>query len=432
VGEHRSTRRLATVVSETTTVTIERIAAGGDGVARHDGMVIFVPRAVPGDVVSVSLIRQRTFARGQIVDVITASPDREPAPCPHYHADRCGGCQLQGLQYPAQLAIKSELIRDALVRIGKQSVTVVPITPSPSPWRYRNSLTLALQRDRLRPTGWLAGMHVAGDPTQLFNLNTCLLAMPEVMDGWKAVMAAAEHLPRAMSLRATVRLLAAGGLAFTVEGGAQWKQSAVDALVAAVPSLHAIWWVRDDEVRGLRHDRRTVQEAGASFAQVNPAVAELLRTYVVTQVEALAPDSVVDAYAGSGALSARILAPGRRVTAIELDAEASAVAGAALRGDSLSRVLTGRVEHMLPYGLPATVVILNPPRAGIDATVPPMIAAPAAGVSRVVYVSCDPATLGRDLARLGAGWQVTAVQAFDMFPQTSHVETVCTIDRIVT
>ena len=328
-----------------------------------------------------------------------------------------------------QLAIKGDLIRDALVRIGGRPVEAVSVTASPSPWHYRNSLSLALQRDRLRPSGWLAGLHVAGEGTKVFELKECLIAMPEVMDGWTHVLAATEHLPRASALRGTVRLLHAGGLALTIEGGTQWKQAAVDALVAAVPNLHAVWWVREDEVRALRHDRRTVQEAGASFAQVNPAVAELLRAHVILQVEALSPTAVVDAYAGSGALAARLLRPGRSVTAIELDQEASAVAGAALRDDPLSKVLTGRVEHLLPHALPASVVILNPPRAGVDATVPALIAAEKSGVQRVIYVSCDPATLARDIARLGDAWMVTAVQAFDMFPQTSHVETVCTIDR---
>lgn len=416
-------------MSETAVLTIERIAAGGDGVARHDGMVVFVPRAVPGDVANVELVRQRTFARGRIVELVTQSPDREPAPCQHYDGDRCGGCQLQGIRYPAQLAIKGELIRDALVRIGKQSVTSVAVTPSPDIWHYRNTLTLALQRDRLRPSGWLAGMYVAGESTQVFELKDCLIAMPEVMDGWRQLLQSAEHLPRSVALRVTIRLLQAGGLALTVEGGTQWKQAAIDALVAGMPPLHAVWWVRDDEVRALRFDRRTVQEAGASFAQVNPRLAALLRDYVVAQVEALSPLAVVDAYAGSGALAARLLRDGRRVTAIELDKDASAVAGAALRDDPLARVLTGRVEHLLPHALPAAVVVLNPPRAGVDAVVPPLIAAPSAQVQRVVYVSCDPATLARDIARLGAGWRVTAVQGFDMFPQTSHVETVCTIDR---
>ncbi|MCC7052346.1 MAG: class I SAM-dependent RNA methyltransferase [Gemmatimonadaceae bacterium] len=416
-------------MSESATVTIERIAAGGDGIARHDSMVVFVPRAVPGDEVEVTLTRQRTFARGRVTRVVTASPDRETPPCPHYDGDGCGGCQLQGLRYEAQLAVKGELVRDAIVRIARQPVDAVTVVASPSPWGYRNALTLALQRDRMRPSGWLAGMHVAGEPGTLFELRTCLIAMPEVMEGWRQVMTVAEHLPRASSLRVTVRRLGVGGLALTVEGGTQWKQASIEALVSGVRDLDAVWWVRADEVRVLRHDRRTAQEAGASFAQVNPAVAELLRAYVVAQVEARAPDAVVDAYAGSGALAARLLRDGRRVTAIELDKDASAIAGAALHDHPLSRVLTGRVEHLLPEGLPAGVVVLNPPRAGVDATVPPMLAATKAGVARVVYVSCDPATLARDIARLGAGWRVTDVKAFDMFPQTAHVETVCTIDR---
>lgn len=416
-------------MSENATVTIDRIAAGGDGVARHDGMVVFVPRAVPGDVAVVALVRHRTFARGKILELLQSSPDREAAPCQHYERDRCGGCQLQGLKYPSQLAIKGELIRDALVRIGKQSIASVTVTPSPDVWHYRNTLTLALQRDRLRPSGWRAGMYVAGESTRVFELSDCLIAMPAVMDGFHQLMNAAEHLPRSAALRVTIRVLQAGGLALTIEGGAQWKQAAIDALVAAVPAVHAVWWVRDDEVRALRFDRRTVQEAGASFAQVNPRVAAMLRDRVVELVEALSPAAVVDAYAGSGALSARLLRAGRTVTAIELDQEASAVAGNALRDDPLARVLTGRVEHLLPHALPADVVVLNPPRAGVDAVVPPLISNPASLVRRVIYVSCDPATLARDIARFGAGWRVTAVQGFDMFPQTSHVETVCTIDR---
>ncbi len=416
-------------MTESATLTIESIAAGGDGVARHDGMVVFVPRAVPGDVVSVALARQRTFARGRILEHVVHSPDREAPPCPHFTRDQCGGCQLQGIQYPVQLAIKGELIRDALVRIGKQSVGTVPVTASRDAWRYRNSLTLAMQRDRLRPSGWMAGMHVAGQPGQLFPLDECLLAVPTVTEGWHALMRVAEHLPRAAALRVTVRQLSAGGLALTVEGGTQWKQSSIELLVAGVADLNAVWWVREDEVRALRFDRRIAKEAGASFAQVNPAVAALLRDYVVQQADAVLPVALVDAYAGSGALAAALLRPGRRVTAIELDPDASAVAGAALHADAQSRVLTGRVEHMLPYALPADVVVLNPPRAGVDATVPPMLSAATAGVRRIVYVSCDPATLARDIARLGQGWRVSAVQGFDMFPQTAHVETVCTIDR---
>lgn len=419
----------AELVNDTATVTIDRVAAGGDGVARHDGMVVFVPRALPGDVARVELSRQRTFARGRVLELVQASPDREPPRCIHFERDRCGGCRLQGLQYGAQRAVKADIIRDALVRIGKQTVAELEVTGSPAAWYYRNAISLTVQRDRLRPSGWRAGFHVEGDSARVFQLETCHLAMPEVMDGWHAIEQAMEHFPRADSLRATLRLLRAGHLALTVEGGTQWRQSSIEALAAAVPGLRAIWWVRADGQRALRHDARDSQEAGASFSQVNPALAALLREYVIAQVDAVMPATVIDAYCGSGELTAQLLRQGRRVTGIELDPDAAAAASRALQHTADGRILCGPTEQLLAHALPASVVILNPPRAGVDSAVPQRIAMPDSGVARVVYVSCDPATLARDLLRLGSDWQLTAVHGFDMFPQTAHVETVCTIDR---
>jgi 23S rRNA (uracil1939-C5)-methyltransferase len=416
-------------MSDTVTLTIDTLAAGGDGVARNDGMVVFVPRTVPGDVVRVALTSHRSFARGVVEQIVTPSPLRVESPCVHFTRDSCGGCQLQGIAYDAQLRLKGEFVRDALARIGKRDSGPVTVVPSTSQWRYRNSLTLSLKRDRMRPNGWLIGMYVAGESKRLFALGECLLAMPAVMHGWHEVMLHGEHLPRSASLRVTLRALASGGLALTVEGGTQWKQPEIDALVDAVPAIRAVWWIRDDEARALRLDRREAAEAGASFAQVNPDVAALLRQHVVAHVDAVESDRVVDAYAGSGAISRALVRAGRSITAIELDPDASAVAGAILRNEPDSRVLTGRVEHLLPHALPAPVVILNPPRAGVDAAIPTLIAAPTSGVKRLIYISCDAATLARDIARLGTGWTLSSVQAFDMFPQTAHVETVCILDR---
>jgi 23S rRNA (uracil1939-C5)-methyltransferase len=134
-----------------------------------------------------------------------------------------------------------------------------------------------------------------------------------------------------------------------------------------------------------------------------------------------APATVVDAYAGAGEVAVALAARGVRVTAIELDPEASAACAARL--GARSRSVTGRVEDALGAALPADVVILNPPRAGVDARVTARLASDAS-VRGIVYVSCDPATLARDVARLPA-WRVARLTAFDMFPQTAHVETVC-------
>jgi 23S rRNA (uracil1939-C5)-methyltransferase len=168
-------------------------------------------------------------------------------------------------------------------------------------------------------------------------------------------------------------------------------------------------------------DRRTHDTPAASFEQVNPLVAAALHAHVLERMLSYAPTTVVDAYAGAGATAIAIATTGARVTAIEVDREASAWAAKRLLPPS--RVITGRVEEQIARALPADLVILNPPRTGVDAAV----CAALEGVPRpraIVYVSCNPATLARDVARLPS-YRVASVQSFDMFPQTAHVESVC-------
>ncbi|MCU0626288.1 MAG: hypothetical protein MUF21_07350, partial [Gemmatimonadaceae bacterium] len=192
-------------MSTPTTLHIDALAAGGDGVGRHEGLVVFVPRAMPGDEVLVTLERHKRLARGTLQRVVVPSPDRVPPPCPHYERDRCGGCQVQALSYEAQLREKGRIVRDALRRMAQRAVDEVPVTPSPAPLRYRNSLTLALRRDRLRPGGWLAGLHVLNQPDEVFALQDCLITREDINAAWHAVLAAGEQLPRAFALRATLR-----------------------------------------------------------------------------------------------------------------------------------------------------------------------------------------------------------------------------------
>ena len=169
-------------------------------------------------------------------------------------------------------------------------------------------------------------------------------------------------------------------------------------------------------------DRRDKGEPGASFVQVNPEVAAKLEGFVVDAVMAHAPATVVDGYSGSGDVALALAARGVRVVAIELDAEASAWAASRLPAGS--RAVTARVEDAIRNVLPADMVILNPPRGGVDARVTAALMTPSLAPRAIVYVSCDPATLARDLSRL-PGWRIARLTAFDMFPQTAHVETVC-------
>jgi 23S rRNA (uracil1939-C5)-methyltransferase len=161
---------------------------------------------------------------------------------------------------------------------------------------------------------------------------------------------------------------------------------------------------------------------------VNAAAADLLRQYVINRVRALDPRTIVDAYSGIGDTAIALASADVKVTAIELDAEAIAWTAARLHAPSVA--LHGKVEDLLCDVLPADVVLLNPPRAGLDARVAEVLQANASAIRGIVYVSCNPATLGRDLSRL-PDYAIGSIRAFDMFPQTAHVETVCELKPAV-
>ena len=394
---------------------IDSIAAGGDGVGRHEGMVVFVPRSAPGDVLRVSGTKKDRLVRGRIERVMEPSPDRVEPPCAHYTVDRCGGCQLQHVSYDAQLRAKSGIIADSLNRIGRLAVDHPEVKASPHPWRYRRKLTLAI-----RPTGdrWVAGLRRYDDPDAVFQLVDCPITSEEVMADWRAVLEHLALLPRAPELRAAVRTMA-GGFSFVVEGGRAWTDSAT--LFDRVPRMRELWWQPEDRRRRLIHTRQD-NAAGASFVQVNPEMAAQLREWVIGLVKADRPATLVDAYAGTGDLAVAIAEQGTRVTAIEIDRDAARVCADRLPPGS--RAIAQPVERAIEGALPADVVIVNPPRGGLDASVADTLRAFPQPPSRVIYISCNPATLARDVRRMER-YTVRSLRGFDMFPQTAHVETVC-------
>jgi 23S rRNA (uracil1939-C5)-methyltransferase len=412
-------RRVATGGAASLLLDIESIASGGDGVARNDGLVVFVPRTAVGDRITASVAVKGRMARGTVERIERPGPDRVDAECAHYDRDRCGGCQLQHLSVRAQREAKRRIISDTMRRIGKREVPPAEIHAGANAWRYRRKLTLALRK---RGDTWIGGLHAYDDPSRVFSLQDCRISDERLLAVWREVLAASAYFPAATQLRGAARLLgdSAGRAAFVLEGGRDWN--AHDQFFAAAPSLAALWWIPDDGARRLVGDRRDTHEPGASFAQVNPEVARKLEAFVVDAVMSRAPATVVDGYAGSGNVAAAIAAKGVRVIAIEVDPEASAWAASRLPAGS--RAVTARVEDAIRNTLPADVVILNPPRSGVDARVTAALTAATPAPRAIVYVSCDPATLARDVSRL-KGWKVARITAFDMFPQTAHVEAVC-------
>jgi len=404
------------VTEATARVEITGIAAGGDGVGRTANMVVFTPRTAPGDVALVALEGKKRFARGRLLELERASPQRVEPPCAHYVTDRCGGCQVQHLAYDAQLLAKGHIIADGLRRIGKREVEAPAVEASDAQWRYRRKLTLHL---RQAGDAFIAGLHPYDDAAAVFDLRDCPITDERVMAVWAELRPAFALLPRVRALRMAVQLVP-DGVSVVVSGGKTWSFS--DRFFAAAPSVTELWWKPDDEKPRRVASRRGPAQAGASFTQVNARVAARLQAHVLERARAGDPRRVVDAYAGTGA-TAIPLATGRTtVTAIEWDHDA--VASLRERLPAPSSAIAGRVEDHLDRVLPADVVILNPPRTGVDARVTTMLEDPAMRTRRLLYVSCDPATLARDLGRLPS-YRLQGVRAYDMFPQTAHVETVC-------
>lgn len=402
-------------VPRTISLAINAIAAGGDGVGRSDGLVVFVPRTAPGDVITAVVAGKGHFARGALRTIQTESPLRITPPCPHYTHERCGGCQIQHIGYESQLAVKQRVIADAIGRIGKREVELPPIVPSPQEWRYRSKLTLAMRR---RGARWIAGLHPYDDPARVFALADCPITDRRVVAVWREIMDASQFFPDVPALRGSVRWTA-DEATFVMMGATRW--SSHEAFFAATPSLVALYWEPREQARRLLGERRAATTPAASFAQVNPEMAQLLGEYVFNSVIRRAPTRVIDAYSGAGDLSVALSEMGIVATAIELDADAARWAEQRLAPPS--RSVHGTVEDRLPTAGTADVVVLNPPRGGLHESVPPALD----GANRtpvIVYVSCDPATLARDIARLPS-YRIESIRAFDMFPQTSHVETVC-------
>ncbi|MEO7996535.1 MAG: hypothetical protein ABI852_03775 [Gemmatimonadaceae bacterium] len=410
------------------TVTIDAIAAGGDGVGRVDGMAVFVPRTAVGDEIEASLVSHGRFSRGHITRVITPSPHRVEPLCMHYVGNDCGGCQLQHMSEVAQHEAKTRVVRDTLSRIGKRQVELPEIERSPKAWDYRQKLTLSLVRNSATRQ-WIGGLHPLGQPDEIFALEECRITAPAIVAAWHALRAAGAWLPDGSSLRITFRLVPnTDRVAITVAGGNNWKEWKTFA--SRIGTLGALWWISAAEVRTeLVAPESSFQTTAVNFVQVNAAMAETMHNHVLSRVVSFSPRHVVDAYAGTGELTLALVRQGVTVSAIEWDHAAVGLLREQLPQGSAA--LAAPVEEVIERAMfdptMPDVVVLNPPRVGVHAFVTSTLEANAnKGPKAVVYVSCDPATLARDLSRMPS-WRIQELRCFDMFPQTAHVETVCVL-----
>lgn len=384
----------------------ERFVAGGDALARDaDGRVVFVEGALPGETVTAEIIQQKKdWARARVSTVDVAAPTRVEPPCPSRRAG-CGGCDWQHIVPTAQRDAKTDIVLDALRRIGRLTDPVVEQGPGVDADGYRTTLRVAATAEGR------AGLR-AQHSHDVIAAPECLVAHPHL----RRVIA---ELELDAGVEVTVRVSVATGAVC-----ASWDRSVGDVRGLPADALTEADAVLDEVVHGV-----TLRVSMGSFFQSGPAAAELLVAAVGRAApELTAAHTVVDAYGGVGLFAATVARDAEHVIVVETSRAAVADARHNLAGRSAS-VVKGEVGGWrADTGTRVGVVIADPARSGLGGPGVGALARTEAPV--IVLISCDPASLGRDTTLLGAaGYRHERSEVIDTFPHTSHVEVVSRFDR---
>jgi 23S rRNA (uracil1939-C5)-methyltransferase len=434
-------------------LTVDSLAFGGAGVARVDGYVVFVQGAIPGDRVR-ALVRKskRAYAEAEVVEIITAGPDRIPPVAAH------PGAPWQVLPYERQLEVKQAQVADALARIGKlHDFTLEPIVPALDTWRYRNKLEYSFGADAAGRL--ICGFHAPGRWHEIVEVRDCMLAS----EPGNAVRERVVAHCREAGMSAYDRRSGDGFLRnLVVREGRRTGQFQArlltgpgeldrDALAAVAGPETSILWTQIESSAEVTHGGLTELLAGEhkldeelgpvrlrvspeAFLQTNTEMAEQLYTIAIEYARLSGFERVYDLYCGIGTIALTIAPRAAEVWGLELVQEAIADAIDNARANEIENVrfFAGDVRLALPElvrtaGRP-DVVVVDPPRAGLSQKVVRRIID--AGPRRIVYVSCNPTTLAPNAAQLvEAGYELRRVRPVDMFPQTPHIECVAVLER---
>ncbi|WP_258296051.1 23S rRNA (uracil(1939)-C(5))-methyltransferase RlmD [Paenibacillus peoriae] len=447
----------------------------GEGVGRVEGFTLFVPGALPGEKVRVKVLKtKKQYGYAKLLDIVQASPDRIAAPCAIY--DQCGGCQIQHMSYEAQLGWKRQHVVDVLERIGKLSVAgndgmsvdlsrvhgvvVHPTLGMSEPWRYRNKAQVPIGVTE----GGLVGGFYARGSHRIVDMNTCLI-QDERND---EVVARVKEIGRMLGISAYNEETGRGLLRHVVVKTAFRTGEMMLVLVTNGRDIpHADAWIGSirehiphvasicqnvntkrtnvifgDETRVL-WGRDVIYDyignvqfaiSARSFYQVNPVQTEVLYSKTVEYAGLTGKETVIDAYCGIGTISLFLAQHADQVYGVEIVKEAidDARSNALLNEMRNVKFEVGASEDVIPawkeQGITADVIVVDPPRKGCDPRLLDTILE--MKPERVVYVSCNPSTLARDLRILeDGGYSTVEVQPVDMFPHTVHVESVALLVR---
>lgn len=443
-------------------VPVLRLGTSGEGVGRYENFTIFIPRALPGETVRARIqLIKKNYAIAELTGIVTASPDRIKPHCPVY--DQCGGCQLQHMSYEGELKEKRQQVEDAIVRIGHLShVPVLPVLGAPSPWHYRNKMQFpvaAAGRGKVAIGCFAASTHkvidVADCAIQKEDNNAIIRVVRQWMKDFKipaydedARTGIVRHIMGRVGVHTgeiMVCLVTAGDMVPHMKDLVQRLRRDIPGLTSIVQNVNTrhtnvILGPKTRTIYGSDtiHDSigpLTFHISAQSFFQVNSEQAQRLYEQALDFANLKGNETVADVYCGTGTITLFLARKARQVYGIEIVAPAirDAVRNARDNHVKNAEFILGDAVYKLPElireGVRPGVIVLDPPRAGCGEPVLKAIAQ--SRPERVVYVSCNPATLARDLAYLDQhGYQTIKVQPVDMFPRTHHVECVALLSRI--
>jgi 23S rRNA (uracil1939-C5)-methyltransferase len=409
-------------MTETVQIKMDKLVYGGDCLGRlPDGRAVFVPFVLPGELVKIEIVDdKKNFARGVPVEILEESPDRIAPRCIHF--GECGGCQYQYLDYTKQLEAKEAIIKDQFERIGKfDDPPIQPIIPSSEAWHYRNTVQFHIGQG-----GELGYIHA--DSEHLLPIYECHLPQHMINDLWPQI----ELGPEPGLYRLGIRRDTYENLMLIMEGeDATAPEFSLDIPVSAVytPPEDRLTVLAGDDHLTYNILGRNFQVSARSFFQVNTKMAEKMVQFLLEHLKLEADTQATELYAGVGLFSAFIAERVGHLTAIE--SSGAACHDFTVNLDEFDNVVLyeAEAEAVLPtLNLSPDLLIADPPRAGLAPSVHDAIAnlQPA----QIVYISCDPATLARDLKKITRkGYRLVSATPFDLFPQTAHLETVVFLDR---
>lgn len=422
-----------------TILKITSLGASGEGIgSTTEGLKVFVEGVLPDEEVEVFIHTQKkTYAIANLVNVITASSERISPSCPFF--GHCGGCQLMHLSYPSQLEAKRKRVEEALKRIGGfKECTVPPCLPSPNPLHYRNKIQLPLVWDGNKKTIGL----FRKNSHEIIPIDRCQI-QDTFGDQVLSFLTPQLNFPSIRYLLIRTSFSSREALVIFVTDGTQSKQLKVFAqqIVRTYPSIigvveninrridNVILGEKFTLLAGRDYLEESLGEkrlrfSSASFFQVNPPQAKQLYQTAIAWANIQGHETVIDAYCGVGALALFAADKTPHIYGIECvpGAIEQAKKNAQLNQHVSCQFHLGQAEKILPKLPAADVVFLNPPRKGCDRTLLHYLGNKQP--NKILYISCDPSTLARDLNLLSSfGYRLVKVQPFDMFPQTMHVET---------